>query len=351
MHSGMDRPIDTAAALAEWLGGEVVGRADLPIRGLNALADAGPDEVTFIADDKHAARWGASQAGAAVVTRSLEVPGHDPASRVLILVPNAELAMARLLERFSTPPWKPEPGMHVSASVAADARVDPSASIGPNVTIGPGASVGRGSVLHAGVWLGAGATVGADSVLYPHVVVRDRCRVGSSVILHSGVAIGTDGFGYRPSEDWRSLVKIPHIGDVIVEDGVEIGANSCVDRGKFGSTIIGAGTKIDNLVQIAHNCRIGKCCVIAAQVALAGSVTVEDGVQIGGGAGVAEHVTIGRGARLAGYAGVISDVAPGETVFGVPAQPHREALKQIALIRRLREWMDRVDRRLDDLEG
>ncbi len=350
MCSGMNRPIDTAAALAEWLGGEVVGRADLPIRGLNALADAGPDEVTFIADDKHAARWGASRAGAAVVTRSLEVAGHDPANRALILVPNAELAMARLLERFSTPPWKPEPGVHPTAVIDPGARIDPAAFIGPHVTIGPGATIGRAAVLHAGVWLGAGAAVGEESVLYPNVVVRDRCRVGANCILHSGVAIGTDGFGYRPSEDKRTLVKIPHVGDVIIEDGVEIGANSCVDRGKFGSTIIGSGTKIDNLVQVGHNCRIGRCCVIAAQVALAGSVTIEDGAQLGGGSGVAEHVRIGRGARLAGYAGVISDVAPGETVFGIPAQPHREALKQVALVRRLRVWMDQVETRLDDLE-
>ncbi|MCK4821889.1 UDP-3-O-(3-hydroxymyristoyl)glucosamine N-acyltransferase, partial [bacterium] len=166
-------------------------------------------------------------------------------------------------------------------------------------------------------------------------VLRERCQIGNKCIIHPNVTIGADGFGYRPADDGKSLVKIPQIGTVIVGDDVEIGAGSCIDRGKFSATSIGNGTKIDNLVQIGHNCRIGRSCVIAGMTGVSGSVTIGDGVIIGGGVGIKDHVTIGNGARIGGKSGVISDVAPGQTVIGFPAGEYKKTLRQWAALKKL----------------
>jgi UDP-3-O-[3-hydroxymyristoyl] glucosamine N-acyltransferase len=178
------------------------------------------------------------------------------------------------------------------------------------------------------------------------VVVRERCRLGRRLLLHPNVTIGADGFGYEPAPDGSGLVKVPHIGTVIIEDDVEIGAGSCVDRAKFGATVIGAGTKIDNLVQIAHNCRIGRNCVIAALSGLSGSVTVGDGARIAGAVGIVDHVSIGSGATIGAGAGVMKDVPPGETQLGGPAVEIRQALRQMAAIRKLPDWMQQASRLL-----
>lgn len=335
----------TAAKLASIVGGELIGRGDLVIRGVNSIDEAADGEITFIADAPHAQRWAASRASAAVISAGLEVTGHDPQRRALIRVPCAELAMALLLDLFAPPPALPPVGVHPTAWVEAGAVIGPGARIGPHVSIGAGSAVGREAIVHAGARIDAQVRIGARTVIHASCVIRERCVIGDRVILHPGVVIGADGFGYRPSADGSGIVKIPQIGTVVIEDDVELGAGTCIDRAKFGATVIGAGTKIDNLCQIGHNARIGRCCLIAGLTGIAGSVVIEDGVVIAGAVGVADHVRIGRGARIGAFSGVIRDIPAGHTVLGYPADESTAALRQWAAIRKLPDLLREPSRR------
>jgi UDP-3-O-[3-hydroxymyristoyl] glucosamine N-acyltransferase len=211
--------------------------------------------------------------------------------------------------------------------VDATAQIGEGAAVGAGCYIGPGVVIGSYSRLYSNVTVLDESRIGSGTIIWPGTVIRERCQVGNHCVVHANVSIGADGFGFRPSADGKSLVKIPQIGTVAIGNDVEIGAGSCIDRGKFGATVIGDGTKIDNLVQIGHNCRIGRCCVMAGQSGLAGSVTLGDGVVIGGGAKVSDHVTIGNGSTLGGNAGVFKDVAPGKALLGIPADEVRQTLK------------------------
>lgn len=333
----------TTVSLANMLGGRLDG-CDLPISGVNSIADAGPNEITFISNPAYARKWAQCDAAAAVISSGLEVSGHDPQHRALIVVENAELAMGELLRMFAPPAAVPEPGVHATAFVHPSATIGQGARIGAHVSVDRAAVIGRNVTLHPGVRVGADVCIGDDCEIHANCVIEAHCVLGRSVVLHGNVTIGADGFGYRPAADGRSLVKVPHIGNVQIEDHVEIGANTCVDRAKFSSTVIGTGTKIDNLVQIAHNCRIGRWCVIAGQSGLAGSVTVGDFVQMGAKAGAAEGVTIGDRARIGAKAGVMKDVPPGMSVLGLPAEDARIALRQAAAIRRLPDLISELSR-------
>jgi UDP-3-O-[3-hydroxymyristoyl] glucosamine N-acyltransferase len=323
--------VDARLELAEGLDGAQV------VEGLNTVDRAGPAELTFVGNGRYARMLESSRALAAVVSNDVELaPGA--AARAILRVKNADLAMIAILERFMPREHLPPIGIDRSARVDATARIGAGVRIGAFVSIERGAVIGARATLFDGVRIYAGASVGDDSVLHSNVVIRERCSVGKRVILASGVVIGTDGFGYRPSPDGRGIAKVPHIGTVEIEDDVEIGANSCVDRGKFGATRIGAGTKIDNLCQIGHNCEIGRCVVMSGMSGIAGSTKVGDGVQLGGGCGIADHLNIGRGARVAGRSAVMNDIPDGETWAGAPAQDLRLTLREIALVRRLPEW-------------
>lgn len=335
----------SAASLCERLGGRLVGQGAVVVTGVNALEDAAEGDITFIADKPHARKWGRSNAIAAVVTEGIDPAGHDPQRRAIIYVPDAELAMVTVLELFQPPQTLPDIGVHPTAWVHERARIGKGVRIGPHVSVDRDSVIGEGVVLHPGVRIYADVSIGAGSVLHANCVVRQGCRIGRAVTLHQNVSIGADGFGYRPAPDGRGLVKVPQIGTVILEDAVEIGANSCVDRAKFGSTVIGAGTKIDNLVQIGHNCRIGRACVIAGLSGIAGSTTIGDGVVIGGAVGIGDHLRIGDGARIGAKSGVTKDIPPGETWLGYPADPAREKLRQWATIRKLPGLVQRISRR------
>lgn len=335
-------PSYTVAELAERVGGELRGPDDVRVTGINALRDAQPQQITFIADDAHAAQWGESAAGAVLVSRNVALDDHATAGRPVIVVDDAELATIPALELFAPPPVLPEVGVHPSALVDESATVSRSARIGPHVSIGAHATIGEGVVLHAGVRVYDHVSIGDGAIIHGNCVIRERCTIGRAVILHPGVVIGSDGFGYRPAPDGRGLVKVPQIGTVTVEDGVEMGAGCAVDRGKFGATVIGAGSKLDNLVHIAHNCRIGRSCMILALTSLGGSVEVGDGAIIGGHVAVRDHIRIGRGARVGSKSGVVADVGPGETVLGLPASAGKETLRQWAAIRKLPDLMKRL---------
>ena len=321
------RPVYTTSALAERVAGELHGSAVLHIVGDNALDEASADQITFMIDAAHAELWTDAQAGAAVVSHGLELKERESQSRALIFVPRAELAMIEIARLFEPAPPVPDIGVHSTAVVDETTKLGQGVRVGPHVSVGPDAIIGDGVVLHAGVRIYAGVQIGDESALHANVVVRERCRLGGGVILNQNVSIGADGFGYQLAADGQSLVKVPHLGIVYLQDDVEIGANSCVDRAKFGATVVGRGTKIDNLCQIAHNCRIGRYCVIAGLTVLAGSVTIGDGTQVGGAVSIAEHVRIGIGVRIGGKSGVTRDVPDGTTYLGFPARPSTEALR------------------------
>lgn len=323
----------TAQQIAERVHGELVGSPDLTIDGVEQLDRATARQLTFVRDQRHVGHWMRSQSKLTLVSQRVSV--EPDAGRAVIRVPNADVALAIALEMFAPAKVCPKEGVHPSASV------DPTATLGANVAIGPGCVVGAavhigaGSVLHANVTVMDETKLGADCQLYPGVVVRDRCRLGDRVILHPNVVIGADGFGYTPAPDGAGFVKIPHIGNVVIEDDVEIGAGTCIDRGKTSATTIGKGTKIDNLCQIAHNCQIGKYCLIAAQSGLAGSVTLGDRVSLGGHVGIRDQVHIGAGAQLAAYAAVMEDVPENAVWGGTPAQELRQAMREVAAVRKL----------------
>ncbi len=335
----------TTSSIAALVKGELVGPGDLEIRGLAALDQAAGDGMLgFIRSSKFAAQWPASKAVAALVTRGVEVPGHDPTRRALILVDNADVAMVHVLALFEPRQHQPGPGVHPTAIVDPTAQLGPGVAIGAHCVIGPRTRIGDGSVLHARVTLGADVRIGPLCVIHPGVVVYDRCSIGSRCILHANVVIGADGFGYIPDPQGRGLVKLPHIGTVEIGHAVEIGAASCVDRGKFGATVVGDGTKIDNLCQIGHNVRIGRACVICGMCGIGGSVVMEDGVILAGHVGVQDGKRIGARAVISAKSGVMDDVPAGETWFGTPAGPHKDQMRAFVALRQLSAHMRELKR-------
>lgn len=343
----------TARELADRFGGRLIGSGEIRLARLGNLRNADPQTLSIIRDESWLSAWTESRAGAALVPAKVaERAGSLPDSggRALIVVEEPDQVLVDLLEEMAPKSHRPE-GVHDSAAIDPSATVEEGASIGPCAVIGPRSTIGRGCVVHAGVVVGAEVTVGEGCELHANTTVYDRCVLGRGVILHSGVVIGADGFGYIPAPDGRGVRKVPHIGNVVIEDGVEIGANSCVDRGKFGSTRIGAGTKIDNLVQIGHNCDVGRSCIICGCAALSGSVTLGDGVTLAGRVGIADNRIIGARATIAGGSGVMDDIPPGEYWGGYPARERRRAIAIIKSVEELPQVMRKVRRLLKQSES
>lgn len=306
----------TVRQLAERVRGEVLGDADLPIFHARALADAQPGDITFVADAKHLAEWHTSRASAAVVPAGVPVNG-----RPIIRVGDPLMAFAQIVRDFRHRPDETQATIDPCAHVHPTARLAAGVTVGPFVVIGEGAEVGANSVLHAGAVVGRFCKLGEQVTLFPHVVLYDDCVLGNRVMIHAGAVIGADGFGYRMVDGKH--VKIPQLGSVEIEDDVEIGAGTTIDRGTFGPTRIGAGTKIDNQVQIGHNCHIGKHNVFVSQVGIAGSVTTGDYVVMGGQAGIADHITIGDRVQLGGKCGLFRDAPDDARLLGHPANPYQ----------------------------
>lgn len=319
--------------LHELVGGELIGSTNEKISGPEQIDKAEKHHVTFIGNRKFLKLWEDSKASVAVVNTNLKV--EETEGRALIKVSNADLAMAKLLEAFAPPAPVFDTDIHPTAVVHDTAKIGAGCKIGANTYLGKNVTLGDGVTLYPNVSVFDDTTIGMGTVVWSGTVIRERTEIGMGCIFHTNVSIGADGFGYRPAEDGRGLVKIPQIGNVIIGNAVEIGANSCVDRGKFSSTIIGDGCKIDNLVQIAHNCIMGRACIMAGHSGLAGSVTLGDGVIIGGSASIKDHTTIGSGAVIGAGSGVIGDIAPGKTFLGYPAAESREMLKQWVALRKL----------------
>ncbi|QOJ14560.1 MAG: UDP-3-O-(3-hydroxymyristoyl)glucosamine N-acyltransferase [Planctomycetia bacterium] len=333
--------------LAARLGGRLEGDMTLQIRGVAALPDAGAGDISWVGDAKYEAAALRSRAAAFLAFEGVAVPP----GRAVIRVADVDAALIEVLRLFSPLSDRPAAGVHPSAVVAPDAITD-GVAILANVHVGRRARIGPGTVLHPGVYVGDEAVIGRDCMIWPNVVIRDRVTLGDRVEVHANSTIGADGFGYIYRRG-RHL-KFPHIGSVVIEDDVEIGANSTVDRAKTGVTRVGAGTKIDNLVQIAHNVRVGAGCVIVAQVGISGSCTLGNGVVLGGQAGVADHVRIGDGAMIAAQSGVRSEVPPGVRLAGTPAIDAAQNWRQLAQLRRLGDLtaeLKDLRRRISELES
>jgi UDP-3-O-[3-hydroxymyristoyl] glucosamine N-acyltransferase len=330
----------TVEEICEKVGGKLAGDPAVVISGVEQISSARNQHLTFVGHKKFVEAWDKSDASAAIANDNLDIEPGD--GRALIIVPDADLAMAVVLGLFAPEPPHCAPGIHPTAVV------DPSATIGENVTIGAGCYVGpdvvlgNGTILYPNVTVLDGSRIGSGNILWSGAVVRERCNIGNNCIFHPNVTIGADGFGFRPSADGRGLVKVPQIGTVEIGHEVEIGSGSCVDRGKFSSTVIGDGTKIDNQVQIGHNCIMGRCCVMAGQSGLAGSVTLGDGVVIGGGARVRDHATVGSGVQIGGNATVLHDVEAGRKVLGTPADDARKTIRQWAALKQLPDLIQKL---------
>ncbi len=323
----------TIAELNKLLKGKLIGNSQQRITGLGNLATAEREQITFIGSSKYARLWPTCGASAAIVDESLSLePGDD---RAFILVADADLAMARLLELFLPDGPVFEEDIHATAVIHPTAIVGAGSKIGAGCYLGKDVVLGERTVLYPNVTIFDESTIGSNTTIWSGTVIRERTQIGQNCILHTNVSIGADGFGYREREDRQGLVKIQHIGNVIIGNWVEIGANSCVDRAKFNATIIGDGCKIDNLVQIGHNSVMGRSCIMAGGSGLAGSVTLGDGVVIGGSASIKDHTTIHSGAVVGAGSGVMNDVGAGKTVLGYPACESREMLRQWVALRKL----------------
>jgi UDP-3-O-[3-hydroxymyristoyl] glucosamine N-acyltransferase len=329
----------TLSDYAERLEGATVrGDGSVVVERIAALDDVDERALTFAVDERYL-RAALGSRAAAVLTEPELADKVGPTHKPLLLVASARVALAALLASLE-PPRPAAPYRDPSAVVDPSARVGPDVYVGPLVAIGADAEVGAGSVLLAGAVVGAGARLGRACVLHQRAMLLDRCVAGDRVVLQAGAVVGSDGFGYA-FLDGR-LLKIPQVGNVTLGDDVEIGANTCIDRAQTGSTSIGTGTKIDNLVQIGHNCRIGKHSALAAMNGLAGSTVIGDYVQVGGQSAFKGHITVGSRARIAGNTMVWGDVAEGATISGAPAQDHRAELRQQVRIRGLGKLYERV---------
>lgn len=330
----------TLAGIADLVDGEARGRVDSPLTGVAPVDLAQSDQLGFLAAKGYIDKADGSNAGAFLVHEPLVAHlGESARARAMVVVPDAHAALRRLLEHFH-PPRVAVPGVHPSASVDPTATLGVDCSVGPHAVIEAHASLGDRAVVGAHVFVGQGVTVGSESVLHPQAVLYEGAELGDRVIVHAGARIGVDGFGYV--FDGQGHQKVPQVGRCVIEDDVEIGANSCIDRGSIGETRIGAGTKIDNLVHVAHNVTVGPGSLLVAQVGIAGSSRVGTGVMLGGQVGVSGHLSIGDGARLGAQAGVIGDVPAGETYWGTPARPRRETLKRLAAMGRVDDLVRRV---------
>ena len=327
----------TVRTLAEWVRGELLGDGDVPIANARTLAEAEPGDITFVEHEKHLHAWQQCRASAAIV------PGNVPVNgRPIIRVSDPLMSFAQVVQILRGRPPEAAPSISPAAQVHPNARLAEGVSVGPFAVVGEGTEIGPHATIHAGAIVGRSCKLGANVVLYPHVIVSDDCILGDRVVIHANAVIGADGFGYRMQQGRH--VKVPQLGWVVLEDDVEVGACSTIDRGTFGPTRIGMGTKIDNLVMVGHNCQIGKHNVLCSQVGIAGSCTTGDYVVMAGQVGVADHIHVGDRVTIMAKAGVPGDVASGSQVLGSPARPHKEFARLVYCIDKLPELRREVSR-------
>jgi len=324
----------TASQIAEQLRGEVLGDGSVELTGFASAELAQPGDLTFAENENYFVVAEQSPATAILVSGE-----YRSAKKVLIRVPNARVAMARLLPVFFPPEQHPS-GIHASAIIAASAQIDPTAHVGPNCVVGARVRLGAHSVLMGGNHIGRDCQIGDDVCLFPNVVIYAQCQIGHRVCIHAGTVIGSDGYGYVFDEGQHR--KSLQVGNVIIHDDVEIGANTAIDRGALGATVIGQGTKIDNLVHIAHNVVIGRHCLVMGQVGFAGSTQLGDYCVIASQSGIAGHLKLGHQATVGAKSGVMRDIPDKGTVLGIPAAPDKQAKRQMIALQQLPELIRRT---------
>lgn len=325
----------TTQEIAKLIDGQVVGDANAILKNLSTIENAQAGDLTFADNEEFFLRAEQSAATAIIADQRF-----SSAKKIIIQVPNARIAFAKVLAVFF-PDKKFPAGIHPTAVVAATAKIDASAHIGPHCVIGERVSIGARTVLYAGDYVGDDSKLGEDVVLFPNVTIYARGQIGHRVRIHSSSVIGSDGYGYV--QDGPIHRKVPQIGNVIIGDDVEIGGGVAIDRGALGPTVIGKGTKIDNLVHIAHNVQVGEGCLLLGQVGIAGSAKLGNYVVLAGQAGIAGHLKIGNHVIVGGKSGVINDIPDGEKWLWTPAQPDREAKRQMLALRRLPELLKRIE--------
>ncbi len=337
----------TVAQLAERIGAELVGDGSGQISAVGAVEAAGEDDVTFITNDKHIPQLKKSHVGAVIVSRCVE-----GLAKPQLIVKNVDAALIETLNVFTPKLKAAAEGIDPTAKVGQNVKIDKGVSVGAGVVIDDGAAIGENSRIASGCKIGENSKLGKNCRLDSNVAIYHNCTIGNNVIIQANSTIGSTGFGYSFIDGSHKL--IPHNGGVVIEDFVEIGANCCVDRAKFGNTVIGAGTKIDNLVQIAHNVVIGKCCLIAAQVGISGSCKIGDGAVLAGQVGLVDNIEIGNGTMIGAQAGVMGGTAAGARLLGSPAIDIKDAMKVFGLMKRLpklAESLKQLHKRIERIEA
>ncbi|MEN8262571.1 MAG: UDP-3-O-(3-hydroxymyristoyl)glucosamine N-acyltransferase [Nitrospirota bacterium] len=322
--------------LAEKVGGRVLGDPEVEITGVSGIDEAKEGDITFFSDKRMMAALKKTKASAVILKEELGGLNEN-----MLIVDNPQLVFAKVLEVFYKKPYEAT-GVSDKAVIGENASIGEDVSIYPSAYIGSDVTLGARVTVSPGAYIGDKVYIGDDSYIHPNVTVRENVKIGNNVTVHSGTVIGCDGFGYI--FDGGEHFKIPQVGGVFIEDDVEIGANVIIDRATVGSTVIGAGTKIDNLVQIAHNVKIGKKCIIAAQVGISGSVEIGDGAVFAGKVGVRDHVKIGSGAMLGAGAGVVKDIPDNQIYSGSPALPHKTWLRAQSIYSKLPEYIRRLQK-------
>ena len=320
-------PAVPISELVEFVGGDYCGAQDLLVTAVNTLSDAAPSELSFLSNPKYASRLKATNAGAVLVPQQLE--GSDPR---WIRVADPYFAVSQVVTRWFARRPMPQ-GISPQASIAPTAVLGENVSVGPFAVIQDGVTIGDGAAIFQGVSIEAGSTIGEGSIIYPNVTIYDRTVIGRRCVIHSSTVIGSDGYGFATNQGKHH--KIPQVGIVRIEDDVEIGAGTTIDRAAFGETVIGEGTKIDNLVQIGHNVKIGRHCLIVSQVGIAGSTELGDYVAVGGQSGLSGHIKIGHRVQIGGGSAVVEDTPDGAKVMGYPAVPFRQFARREATLRRM----------------
>jgi UDP-3-O-[3-hydroxymyristoyl] glucosamine N-acyltransferase len=336
----------TVAEIARLVGGQVDGRGDVEITGVAGIREARPGDLTFLANRRYDRYVESTQASAIIMAER-----NGPIQPAVIVSSQPYLAFLRAVELF-VPRERRLPGIHPRAIVGRNVRLGQDISIGPNVVIEEDVEIGDRVTLRAGVYVGSRCSIGSDTLVYPNVTILKGTRIGERVVIHSGTVIGSDGFGF--AKDGKRYQKIPQVGNVAIEDDVEIGSNVSIDRATTGVTFVGRGTKIDNLVQIAHNVVIGENSIVVAQVGISGSTELGRGVTLAGQAGLIGHLKIGDNVKVGAQAGVIKSIPPDTEVSGYPARPHKEALRLLASqqrLPRLIRQVEELEERLAALEG
>jgi len=338
----------TLKEIAGFISGELIGDGQIVITGVNGIKDALPGDITFLANPKYAPLINSTSASAIITSKDI-VDCKKP----IIRTDNPSLAFSKVISLVSPDTdFHPSPGVHPSAVMGKGVKLGEGVFIGAYVVIDDNVKIGKNSVIYPGTFIGRDSAIGDEALIYPNVSIRERTVIGRKVIIHSGTVIGSDGFGFVTVDGAHH--KIPQVGSVEIGDNVEIGANVTIDRARFDKTIIGSGTKIDNLVQIAHNVVIGKNCLIVAQVGISGSTVIEDGVILAGQVGVVGHITVGKGAVVTAQSGVSKSIEPGTISSGSPAQPVESFRKVNACIQNLPRFVDTIralKKKIEELEN